>query len=235
MTLLEAITYLRTNLLDDVGGLGADWSYFDALDSSSLQLRWGNEELVSNINEALSQVYRRILPVKEMNSIFDITTITGVGTYPLDPRILQVVGVKSQSTGKTLTRTDIEAVWDDRSLFTEQKTPICYIPNLDSGNISFYAIPAEADTYSLLVYRLPLVPLKWSDRDLDIELREEFIVPMLDYAAALCYEKDEANTLDPNRTAYFMNKFDREFTVTSAYSDTRKRYTSNRAIKYGGY
>jgi len=239
MTLLEAISYLRTNILDDIGGLGADWSTFLNTDSSSLQLRWTNEELASNINEAVNQVYRRILPVKEMNSIFDIETEVDTVNYSIDSRILQIVGIKSQTTGKQLERLDIGDVWDDQKLFTNMSTPTCYIPNLDTGTISFYPIPDAVDTYSFLVYRLPLVPLEWTIDEIDsvddIELREEFIVPMLNYAAALCYEKDEANTLDPNRVTYFLAKFNQEFPATSAYSDNRKRKTSNRPIRYGGY
>ena len=67
MKLIEAMKYLRENILDDIGGLGADWCSFSEDDADSLQLRWGNEELVANINEAMNQVYRRILPVKEYN------------------------------------------------------------------------------------------------------------------------------------------------------------------------
>lgn len=239
MNLLEAVTYLRTNILDDIGGLGSDWESFLDTDSSSLQLRWTNEELASNINEAVNQAYRRILPVKEMNEVFDITTEANTATYTVNPKILQIEGVRSQETGKTLIRIDIESVWDERDIFTRSNTPTCYIPNLDTGKIVFYPKPVKEVTYSLLVYRLPLKTLVWDENTVDscdnIELREEFIVPMLNYAAALCYEKDEANTLDPNRVSFFIAKFNQEFPQTSAYSDNRKRKTSNRSVKYGGY
>lgn len=235
MNLLEAISYLRTNILDDVGGLGSDWESFTDTDSTSLQLRWTNEELVSSINEAINQVYRRILPVKEMNDAFDITTVSGTSEYTLDPRILQIEGIRSKTTGKILKRIAIEDLWADEKLFTKQGTPVSYIPNIDTGIIHLYATPDVSDTYSLLVYRLPLKSLSWDDPYTDIELRREFIIPMLSYAASICYEKDEANTLDPNRVVYFLSKFNQEFPATSAYSDTRKRRTSNRSIEYGGY
>lgn len=234
MELIDAITYLRENILDDVGGLGADWSSISDDDTSSFQLRWNNEELVSNINAAIELVYRRILPVKEDNSLFNITTTQGVSSYSLDSRILQIVGIRDTTTNKVLKRLDIEELWENDKFNTEEQTPSYYIPNYDTGSITFHKVPKEAVTYSLLVYRLPLVKQDWFENDLEIELRDEFIIPMLWGAAAICYEKDEANTADPNRSIYYLQKFNQEFPVTSAYSDVRKRRTSNRTVKYGG-
>ena len=234
MNLITAVTFLRKNILDDVGGLDADWASFSSDDTDTLQLRWTNEEIVSNINEAMNQVYRRILPVKDSSNTFDISAVPGTSDYTLDPRILRIKGVRDTTTNKSLKQLDLEDVWENDHLFTEQKTPECYIVNYDSGSITFYKTPSENVVYSLLVYRLPLETLSWDDNYCDIELREEFIVPMLWYAAALCYEKDEANILDPERVAYFTGKFNREFTTTSAYSDTRKRRTARRSTRYGG-
>jgi len=234
MDLLGAVTFLRENILDDVGGISSEWGDFSEDDTESFQLRWNNEELVANINEAINQVYRRILPVKELNPLYDITTSVGVQTYNLDPKILQIQGIRSQATNKTLVRVALEDVWDDTNLNTGQGVPACYIPNYDTGSISFYKIPEAVVSYSLLVYRLPLITHSWGDTSTPIELREEFMVPMLWYAAALSYEKDEANVVDPTRSAYFLQKFNQEFPMTSAYSDTRKRRTSNRSISYGG-
>lgn len=234
MNLLEAITFLRNNVLDDVGGLDADWESFSETDSDSLQLRWNNEALASNIQEAVTQVYRRILPVKDSDALFDITSVIGQREYFLNPKILQIQAVKDSTTGKELRRVDIEDVWGDRYLETDLGEPKCYIPNYDTGTISLYQIPDKVRLYKFLVYRLPLEKISWKSKRAEIELREEFIVPMLNYAAYLCYMLDEANVLDPSRANQFLAKFNQEFTITSAYSDVRKRRTSHRAIRYGG-
>ena len=234
MELLDAVKYLRENILDDTGGLGADWQGIDDDDTSSFQLRWSNEELVSNINAAIELVYRRILPVKEINSNFNISTVQGTSVYPLDPRILQVVGIRDSNTNKALKRLDVEDIWSSDSFNTDQKTPEYYIPNYDTGFITLHKVPIEAVTYSLLVYRLPLVKQSWDSFDAIIELRDEFIIPMIWGAAAICYEKDEANIADPGRSIYYLQKFNQEFPVTSTYADVRKRRTSNRTVRYGG-
>lgn len=234
MILIDAITYLRTNILDDLGGIGADWDEFAFDDESAIQLRWTNEELVANINEAVRQVYRRILPVKEVNTDFSITSVVDQRTYTLDPRILQIEGVKNTTTNKSLNRIDVDALFDLDDFDTLFKDPTCYIPNYDTGSITLYPIPDSVATYNLLMYRLPLKELDWDDNESTIELREEFVIPMLYYAAHIAYDKDEANILDPDRSVYFLQKFNQEFTVTNAYSDTRKRRTNNRSVKYGG-
>ena len=234
MNLLEAITYLRTNILDDTGGLGADWESFRDTDSDSLQLRWTNEELTASITESINQVYRRILPIKDSDPIFQIVSTVSVQNYSLDSRILQVLGVRDSTTGKILERLDLSDVWEEKDLFTREQTSTRYIPNYDTGTITFYPIPTETVTYNLLVYRLPLSNPDWNKNNKDLLLREEFIVPMLYYAAHICYDKDEANVLDPGRAVYFLPRFNQEFLMTSAYSDTRKRSTTNRTISYGG-
>lgn len=234
MKLLEAVTYLRENILDDIGGLNLNWASFTEDGTDSLQLRWTNEELVSNINEAMNQVYRRILPVKESNPDFNITSSIGQSEYSLNNKILNIQGMRSSTTGLTLERIDIEDLWNFKDLRTKVGAPTKYIPNYDTGSITLYPQPSASDTYNILAYRLPISTLNWDYEENIIELREEFIIPMLWFAASLSYDKDEANTLDPNRSVYFLQKFNQEFVPTSAYSDVRKRRTSNRSIRYGG-
>lgn len=228
-TLVEAVSFLRTNILDDVGGTGALWEDFTEDGVDTLQLRWSNEELVLNIEEALKQVYRRILPIKGTSSDFDITSVIGTRDYLFDSRLLQIKGVKN-SKGYVLSEASIDEVWGDSTT----GTPITYTIDKTSNTLSLYPLPEATDTYSLLYYRLPLAKVDWESLDEEIELREEFVIPMLWFAASLCYEKEDADIIDPNRSIYFLQKFNQEFPSTSAYSDVRKRYTRNRRIRYGG-
>ena len=48
MNTLQLVTFLRENILDDTGGEGVDWTTYDKDSFDSIQLRWGNEELVAN-------------------------------------------------------------------------------------------------------------------------------------------------------------------------------------------
>lgn len=226
----QLVSYLRTNILDDNGGNGADWTAFDDVDPGSLQLRWGNEELIANINEAINLVYRRTHPVKDIGTIA-ITALTNKYTLPV--QCLEVLLVKL-ANGKALGKTDVASLWNNQAFFTDIAEPRFYIPDMEGNTLTLYPKPVANDTLTYMYYRLPLTPLNWLTPSAQPELRIEFHLPMLFYAAHLCYMKDEANTIDPRRAATYLALFDAEFPPVSSYGAMRKAKTSNRAINYGG-
>ena len=227
MNLLGLVTFLRTNLLDDRGGIGVSWTTITENDDSAFQLRWTNEELVSNINEAILQVYRRTSPIKDIMSL----ALTGnVDTYLLPSHITKITLVKREDD-KSVTEKSLDEVWN---LPRKTGEVLYYSTDINTNNIRFYPVPAIAQNLTLLVYRDPILPLSWTSPTDTPELRAAYHIPMLNYAAYLSYLKDEANANDPNRAAIFLDKFDREFPPTSVYSQIRKSRTSNRSIKYLG-
>jgi hypothetical protein len=160
-----------------------------------------------------------------------ITTTVGVDTYTLPSYLLKIVQIRN-SKGNAVVEKDIEDIWYSGDVF-RTGNPTVYTTDYLTSTIKLFPVPAVSDKLSILMYRLPLSKLDiYSDKD--VELRDEFLLPMLHYAASLCYMKDEANTLDPSRAKFFMELFDREFPFTSSYSTIRKSRTSNREVKYGG-
>lgn len=230
MNLLEMVTYLRDNILDDNGGQGVDWTGYSDTTFDSIQLRWKNEEIVSNINEAIKQVYRRTNPIK---SVLSLPVVQGTNSYALPAYVLSVENAK-RGTGEQIRVRELEELWHLQDLDTRTGGPIYYILDTTLNTIQLYPTPVSADTLRLMVYRLPLTSLSWDDNEVTPELREEYHVPMLFCAASLCYLKDEANTLDPQRSATFSAMFDREFPFTSVYSNISKGRKSNRTMRYGG-
>lgn len=230
MNLLELVTHLRTNILDDTGGQGVDWTGWNDTDFDSVQLRWSNEELVANINEAIKLVYRRINPVKDL---ITLDVIPGSTTYTLPEYVIKIIGVKRED-GKDLIEKSIEDIWELKDMNTKTGDLSKYIPDDINNTLRVFPSPLENETLSLMIYRGPLVKLVWGVNNVIPELREDFHLPLLFYAAHLSYLKDEANTYDPSRAKDFLAMFDREFPFTSAYSNVRKRRTTNRPIRYGG-
>ena len=230
MTLLELVTHLRNNILHDNGGTGVDWSSFSSDDIDSMQLRWTNEELTANINEAISQVYKRTSPIKD---VYTIDIEAGVTDYTLPDYIKNILLVKN-SKGHPVVEREIVELWWDETLDTQIGEVTVFIPDLKNRTIKFLNVPKENETITLLVYRYPKTQLSWDTPDISPELLPQYQLPMLWYAAGLCYLKDEVNTLDPKRADRMMAMFDREFPFTSVYSIIRKERTSNRPIRYGG-
>jgi hypothetical protein len=128
----------------------------------------------------------------------------------------------------------MDSLWNNQAFFTDIAEPRFYMPDMEANSISLYPIPKENDTLTYMYYRLPKTQLSWNNPTGNPELRVEFHLPMLFYAAHLCYMKDEANTLDPKRAGTYLALFDQEFPFLSAYGTMRKSKTANRAINYGG-
>ena len=234
MTLLELVTYLRRSLLDDVGGTSVAWEDLTEDDAASDQLRWSNEELTRFINEAQNRVCADALAIKD-SSTFSIDVLAGTSEYTLDSRILQVKGIYLGSLGKELIEQEYEDIYTRQNWRTVTGTPTHYMLDIDTGKIRLYPTPEADDTVNLVVYRLPLQQLDWELNDIQSsELRAEYQIPMLNWAAYLAYQKDEANTFDPQRATYFRQLYTADFTYNNPYSDIRRRRSSNRSVKYGG-
>lgn len=234
-TLRSQVKVLRESILDNLGGQGVDWETILEQDVASAQLRWSNEELTLFIDQALKQVYRRIHPVELYEPEFDIGVVAGTHTYDLDTRILRVEGAKLQVLKKDLRPIDHQDLWRRYSDWeSETGQPEGYLVDYDVGRIRLWPIPVAIDTLQLFVTRLPLKKLSWKAPDMQVELREEWLYPMLFYAAHLAYLKDETSTYDPNKSNSFLVRFEQEFPHTSANSDVMKARTTRRTIKYGG-
>lgn len=230
MTLLNLVKYLRESILYDTGGEGVDWTGFSENDFDDIQLRWTNEELVANINEAINMVYRRVGPISD---IITINVEAGTSSYTTPSYVLEHLNVK-RADGKELKKKSIQDLWGLQEFDTKTGELEVWIPDDALNKVRFYPNPISDEDVKVLVYRLPITTLSWDNYDASPELRAEYQLPMLNGAAALCYMKDESNTLDPKRASDFTALFDRDFPFTSVYSNIRKKRTANRPIRYGG-
>jgi len=237
-SLYAALKYLRTNILDDTGGTGVAWDQIAETDPSASQLRWKNEELTNYINEALIKAFRGSLLKKDFNSMFNISIVAGTSTYTIDSRILQILDNQLVSTGKELSPMSTEDLFKIPNWDTNAKTPTHYIPDELTDSIFIYPQPVINDTLKLVVYRLPLNTLSWTNaftaQSTILEIKDSYVISLLNGAASLAYLKDEANTYDPQRSALFKQLFENEFEVSSVYSDTKKLRTPKNSIDYGG-
>lgn len=233
MVLLDLVKHLRQSLLDDTGGSNVSWEDIVEDTASEAQLRWSNEELTRFINEAEKQACRSALLLKSADPTFSITVVAGTATYSLDSRIIKIKGIYLSSSGRELIKTDYEDLLPMGDWRSKTGIPTHYIEDIESGDITLYPKPSANDTLNLLVYRLPMVPMSWDLAEIDTpDIKEEHQLAMLNYAAFLAYNKDEANTFDPQRAEYYRQLFVQEFSNTSAYSEIRQTRTRNRTVRY---
>ena len=234
MNLLQLVTHLRLYILDDSGGTGVDWESITATQNSSHNLlRWTNEELVAYINEAERQATRNSLLIED--STMTISVVDGTALYTLDPKIIIVKRAKLSSETGELRKVSVKDYFLSSDWEIKEDTPTEYMLDYSTGKIRFNTIPTQDDTLKLIVYRYPLNDMEWNNRTADEpEIGEQYHIKMLDYAAYLAYGKDEPNSYDPQRAAARLATFEREFSNSSIYSETRRKRTSHRGIRYGG-
>jgi hypothetical protein len=229
MKLEDLVKYLRFEILDD---FVTGWEAMIETDNTS-ELLWSNESLSRYINEAEIQAVRRCLPIKDFTT-YTIDVVAAKHTYDVDPKIIRVLDIDSDDTGLPLTKTEYEELRNVQNWRTVTGTVTDYLIDYEAKKIRLYKIPTETDTLNLTVYRLPLKTLDWEHQDRIPEIREEYHIPMLHYAAFLAYSKQDADVFDPQKAAYHLQQFNSEFSDTSAYSETRKRREGKRTITYGG-
>lgn len=235
MTLLELVRHLRKYILDDTGGTGVDWETVTEDAAEASQLRWSNEELTSFINEAQKQACRNSLLIKEYNSSFDIAVTAGTAEYEIDPRIIRIKHAYLNSTGKELSKADIEELFEIQNWWDLTGTPSYYVADHNTGKITLFRKPTANDTVKLVVYRTQLLDFDWTLNSAEPDINERYHLPMLHYAAFMAYMKDEANTLDPKKAQEHLALFTQEFSApNNAYAETQRQRRTKRGITYGG-
>lgn len=232
---MSVVKYLRIYILNDLGGSGFDWTTAtEDYTGVATNLLWSNEELTLYINEARREVARRCLIYEDFGATFDIAITAGTAVYTYNPLILRIIGNILQSNGKELELVDMRELFEISRWDEKIGTPRKYSMNYRSKQIYFYPTPVINDTFKPFVYRFPLADLSWSSPTTDIDVPDEMAIKMLWWAAFLAYMKNDVDTYDSKQAEKFKNLFDAEFEETSTYSDTRKRRTGRRNIKYGG-
>ena len=235
MTLEEIIRTLRRDFLDDLGGTAVTWEDITQDDAAVTQLRWSNEELTQHVNRAISKAHRTAKLIKDHDSVFDIDVTAGTSEYTFDPRIIEILGIRSQADGSTLLKTETDEVWSYTRWDETTGKPRNWMADYKTDTIHLYPKPVADDTLTLWYYREELTPLTWETPSASPEIKDKQLFPALYYALHLAYLKDEANALDPQKSGEYLSLFERDYpNPASVYGDQRKLRNRNRSIRYGG-
>jgi len=140
------------------------------------------------------------------SAVTEVYLVPGKGAYGLHNKILSVERVKPLSRNP-LVKTSIQEL-DDKRPGWEAATgnPTHYFVDMDEMVLRIYPAPAEAETLKLTVYRLPLVRFATGVNS-DMELKDEHISMLKDWACSRAYLKNDAETLRPDKSSYFANLF----------------------------
>lgn len=228
LTLRDLVTRAR-HLLDDLPGDVADPCAWEEDDTGLL---WSNAQLVYWCNEA-EQEFARRRPIEDEDTaaICQISVVASTATYTLDPRILYVDRAKLAAEDRQLEKTssleldEWKLDWEDL-----EATPTHYVEDRTGHKLRLYPTPDAADTLNLVVGRLPLTDMLWTQRyTVNPEIQAHHHMELLDWVAHRAYLKRDSETYDPAKSATHLGLFEsRVGPRPSAALEQARRHNRNR-------
>ena len=230
MNLLQLVTILREDVLDDTGGYAMDWTSPDV----EPLLRWTNAQCVRYLNESQKEAAKRSRMFRDAS--YRLNLVAGKSLYYRDPKIIQVVAASLVSDKCRISENEsIQDIQDHADWAERTGVPILLCNDYKPGQFYVWPQPTADDTMNLIVNRYPLNDLLWEDRDCEIEFQDEYSYPLVYGAAAYAYLKDEVNTKDLEKSNYYELKFTEEFgDKVSTKSELMKGRRYPRQGAYGG-
>lgn len=237
MTLTELLDELRENILRDSSGLVSGTS--DKL--------WSDDALVRYINDAYYRFCRLTLSLTDStSSLTEIELETGVPTYALDKSVLGVISARLAGAPTDLARTG-HGVLDtpfrtDDSLFFDINILAALPPGkpmacaTDEDDKTFRVYPTPSADYAgqiinLRLIRMPLEKLSLDLPDAEPEIREEWQLGMLDWAAYKALANHDVDAESLARAASRKAAF--EEWVADAQREARRRRFAGTAWSFG--
>lgn len=223
MRLIDAVRRTRT-LLDDTGGdSGVDWEDDDE------DCRFKNAALVEFLEDARYQYLDRH-PIRDATTA-DICTVTlaadALGRLDLDSRIVAVRSVAVAATGDVLTVASMRQLARQWPAWEDAKgDPRYWLSDEQLNTLRLVPDPEAETVLQLIVDRVALDPLDWTQPTADIADVPETDQPALPYwAAARALESDNQGPEEDRRVIAWDAQFQRRVgpPITPQHRQTRRR------------
>lgn len=204
MNLRELLDELRNNILRDT-------SY--TVDQRGDENLWSDETLVRYINDAQSQFAARTLCLRDETTpaITQVALVAGQDTYTLDDRVVAVLGARIGN--RHLARTTYGGLMKAGAGSLTLASPVNeyhhssqayrFYTDRESGKVGVWPAPDlnHLGTLVLRVARKPLTPLVVTNLKAEPEVKEEFHLDLLEWAAWRAlrnHDRDAENVIKAN-------------------------------------
>jgi len=181
-----------------------------AEDDDESELLWSTPELTHFANEAIREVALRTKCIRDSNrntvglTSYPILAVDENNTITVDPRVLVI---KRVWWNDTVLDADSEQFLDESSTSWRTDTtdePKQLVCERTSRRLQLVGIPTVDGTIKLDVVRLPLAIIETGIP----EIPQQYLADCLDWMCHLAYLKNDADTYDPKRAAFFADKFE---------------------------
>lgn len=206
---------------------------------------WSPEEVISYATAAQEMFCRLTGGLADASSA--LTTLAldvGDEFTNISPKILKLRAARDAATGRDIELLNYEDLQLGGGGFTSDYGNITSgfrldatqgavrhaVVGMEPNKIRWLAIPAEAQTVKLVVYRMPLDPVTDAE---DLEIDEHHQPSLLSWMKHLAHRKQDAETFDKGRSDLFRDEF-REY-CRQAKEERERREHKFRTVAYGGY
>lgn len=176
-------------------------------------LFWSLAEWTEYANDAENEAcIRANLIMDKTSSVTTITVLSGIATYSIDEKILIIKRAKLATGTEPLVKTS-RRVLDATYPNWEAETGVVrsWLPD-DTNKITLYKNPAAGTTLSLMVSRLPLLPMLLPDKLTDSpEIDTQYHQGLVDWMLHRAYSKQDSETLDKGKAKDHAARFTKRF------------------------
>lgn len=213
MNLRELLEELRENVLRDIS---------DAVDTSSDSFLLSDKSLVRYVNEAQNKFAAQTLCLRDETTpaVAQIALVADQAAYALDRRVVSVFTTRTSAT-RSLKRTTYAFLSGTRGAFAQgvpntlclgPGAPVYFYTDRETQKIGLYPAPdaafiAECPTLFLRVSRLPLTPLVVEDLEAVPEVKEQYHLDMLDWAAYRALINSDIEITEMGKATARRNRF----------------------------
>ena len=123
--------------------------------------------------------------------------------YPLDNRIVEILSAKLSTQARFLdrkTKAELDR-WNPDWRNATPGDPRCFLTDYNEGYLTLHPKSNADATLYLTVYRLPLVQFTADNLDTEPEIHFRHHYRLVDGIMAQAYNKDDSETLDPEKAA----------------------------------
>lgn len=212
---------------------------------------WSDDALMRYMNEAQQLFCRETLSLLDATTsdITRITLVAGQAEYPLSPKVINVYSAGIEGEGRDMVhaghslvdqRTGAQPLTSDIA-FADPVAPakVSECPTVyttDEDTLTFRVYPEASDkcdgrVVRLRVARLPVKDLSLDNLDASPEIREEYHLGMLDWAAYRALSNHDSDAEAGNRAEKRKEQF--ENMLEKVKLDIRRRRFSPTAWKFG--
>jgi hypothetical protein len=176
-------------------------------------LLWSLDEWTEYANDAENEAcIRGNLIIDKSTALTSIAVLSGIGTYSIDEKILEIRRVKLASGTEPLVKTSkkvLDATYPNWE--TDTGTVRSWFHD-GTNKITLYKLPNTATTMSLMVSRLPLVPMTLANKLTESpEVDAMYHQGLVDWMLLRAYSKQDTETLDKGKAKEHLTRFTKRF------------------------